>query len=240
MQAMNAHELAKKHCTARVYTASYPINASDPEGTGPLEDMAAYAAQQFGPFVVNAPKGTQAVARYLPRLAGPARLASGGSMGPYVFGAVVLYEVGDFLGDTLPPIRSGPLTGSARPPSGPITIPLPGGSSSGPRPTPLTRGQQGLLDRLKNGEDVTTDITTARRLLENTGLEPFTEQSHGDRPAPAGTFRGDLLNTQNPSANYIHPPGSAPRTHHPPCLTTTSTFGTARNRLSYSNDEART
>lgn len=81
-------------------------------------------------------------------------------------------------------------------------------------PRPLTRRQQGWLESLKSGRDISIkNIDTARLLIENSGLEPYTEQRHGDRPAPPGTFRGDLLNTMNPTADYVHPPGSAPSTH---------------------------
>lgn len=59
------------------------------------------------------------------------------------------------------------------------------------------------------------EANRARLLIQNSGLTPFHPNTHGgDRPAPRGTFRGDLLNTQNPTANYVHPPGSnTPKSH---------------------------
>jgi RHS repeat-associated protein len=80
---------------------------------------------------------------------------------------------------------------------------------------PLTARLAELLGRLRQGENVTVrTVEEARLLLEETGLKPFTSQSHlPTAPAPKGTFRGDLLNTRNPTAPFVHPPGSAPPRH---------------------------
>jgi RHS repeat-associated protein len=94
-------------------------------------------------------------------------------------------------------------------PSSPLTIPR--GRHTCP---PLNRIQQRQLEELKQGRDVfVRNINTARALIENSGLEPYTEQRHGARPAPRGTFRGDLINTSNPTADYVHAPGTAKATH---------------------------
>ncbi len=79
----------------------------------------------------------------------------------------------------------------------------------------LTRGQAAMLDRLRLGEDVIVrNVAEGRMLLENSGLKPYTSQRYlPAAPAPRGTYRGDLLNTADPTAPYVHPPGTAPPQH---------------------------
>ncbi len=64
-------------------------------------------------------------------------------------------------------------------------------------PRPLTRRQARILDNLRNGIDQTVrSVDEARLILENTGLRPFNSSDHLiTRPAPLGTFRGDLVHT---------------------------------------------
>ena len=179
------------------YCGGDPVNRVDPSGLVEGEEL----------FFAGRKMIIDATAKIAPRLAPYlAEEEAGAAFGPYGIAGVSIWILLRNLpgrpGQTPAPPQFTPLGG------------LPGGiTPPGPCPIPLTRGQQSLLDALRNGRDVTTDLTTARRLLENSGLAPFTEQRHGDRPAPAGTFRGDLLNIRNPNANYIHPPGSAPVTH---------------------------
>ena len=61
---------------------------------------------------------------------------------------------------------------------------------------------------LRKGEDVVVrSVDEARRLVENSGLQPFTsERFPPGTPAPPGTYRGDLLNTSDPTAPYVHAP----------------------------------
>jgi RHS repeat-associated protein len=76
----------------------------------------------------------------------------------------------------------------------------------------LTRRQAAMLDELRAGRDVVVrNVEEARLLLEHSGLKPFTSQQHRPAaPAPRGTYRGDLLNTADPTAPFVHPPGAAP------------------------------
>jgi hypothetical protein len=79
----------------------------------------------------------------------------------------------------------------------------------------LTRRQAAMLEELRAGKDVVVrDAQEARLLLENSGLKPYTSQNHlPAAPAPRGTYRGDLLNTADPTAPFVHPPGAAPPGH---------------------------
>ncbi|WP_434043958.1 MULTISPECIES: SpvB/TcaC N-terminal domain-containing protein [Sorangium] len=79
----------------------------------------------------------------------------------------------------------------------------------------LTRRQAAMLDELRAGRDIVVrSAEEARLLLEHSGLKPFTSQRHVPAaPAPRGTYRGDLLNTADPAAPFVHPPGAAPPGH---------------------------
>lgn len=92
------------------------------------------------------------------------------------------------------------------------------GPTEAPPPgvTPLTRQQGQLISELRAGHDVTVpDIETARALLSNmpdvrplntVGRDPW-------EPAPAGTYRGDLIDIQNPAAPHVHAPGTSKESH---------------------------
>src|ERR1700678_3158152 len=79
----------------------------------------------------------------------------------------------------------------------------------------LTRRQAAMLDQLRAGDDVIVrNVAEGRLLLENSGLKPFTSQRYlPAAPAPRGTYRGDLLHTADPTAPFVHPPGTAPPEH---------------------------
>jgi RHS repeat-associated protein len=80
---------------------------------------------------------------------------------------------------------------------------------------PITRRQLAMIETLRSGQDVSVrDIKEARLLLHYMpDLQPFNSHSFLiTAPAPPGTFRGDLINTRNPTAP-IHPAGSAPPAH---------------------------
>jgi RHS repeat-associated protein len=79
----------------------------------------------------------------------------------------------------------------------------------------LTRRQAGMLDALRSGHDVSArNIDEARLLVEHSGLKPFTSGLHlPGKPAPRGTFRGDLINTMSPTGP-IHGTGSHAATPH--------------------------
>jgi RHS repeat-associated protein len=80
----------------------------------------------------------------------------------------------------------------------------------------LTRQQTTAVARLRAGEDVVVrDVAEARKLLANMPeLRPFnTGEFIPTKPAPRGTYRGDLINTADPTAPFVHPPGSAPPQH---------------------------
>jgi len=89
-----------------------------------------------------------------------------------------------------------------------------GGASSAGRP--LTRAQARTIQALRDGEDVyVRDVAEARKLLEHLPeLRPFTSSRYlPGAPSPRGTYRGDLINTRNPTAQTVHPPGSALPAH---------------------------
>jgi len=62
-----------------------------------------------------------------------------------------------------------------------------------------------LINRLRNGEHIYVDsVDDARHLLDNMlDLRPGGKQMP-DMDDPRGTYRGDLINTQDPSAPRIH------------------------------------
>ncbi len=80
---------------------------------------------------------------------------------------------------------------------------------------PLNAAQNRLLGRILDGEDVVVNsIEEARQLLDHTGLRPMNGESMMiNQPRLPGTYAGDLLNIENPGANFIHPPGSGPPLH---------------------------
>jgi RHS repeat-associated protein len=82
-------------------------------------------------------------------------------------------------------------------------------------PVELTRRQAAMLEELRSGKEVVVrSVSEARRLLEHSNLKPYTSQDHlPGSPAPRGTYRGDLLNTRDPTAPYVHAPGTAPPSH---------------------------
>ena len=78
------------------------------------------------------------------------------------------------------------------------------------------RLQSGMVARLRAGIDVIVrDVDEARALLANMPeVRPFNSAQYPlFQPAPRGTFRGDLMNTADPAAPFVHPPGSAPPSH---------------------------
>jgi RHS repeat-associated protein len=80
----------------------------------------------------------------------------------------------------------------------------------------LTRRQAGMIDALRGGKDVVVrDINEARVLIDGMpDLRPYNSGSFfPTAPAPRGTFRGDLINTSNPTAPFVHAPGTAPPSH---------------------------
>jgi RHS repeat-associated protein len=95
----------------------------------------------------------------------------------------------------------------------------PAGTESGGSVTAaraLTRAQAGMIAELRNGQTIyVRNVAEARQLLEHLPeLKPYSSQSHlPAAPAPRGTYRGDLLNTRNPGAPFVHEPGTAPPSH---------------------------
>lgn len=80
--------------------------------------------------------------------------------------------------------------------------------------TCLNAAERSALAELRAGRDVSLPMESARNVLEASGLRPWTSGHYNPAmPAPRGTYRGDLLNTRNANAPYVHPPGSAPPGH---------------------------
>jgi hypothetical protein len=78
----------------------------------------------------------------------------------------------------------------------------------------LNARQRFLLTELRAGRDVGGSIGDARAVAAASGLSPWTSHRFNPTsPAPRGTYRGDLLNTRNPTAPHVHPEGTAPPTH---------------------------
>ncbi len=80
----------------------------------------------------------------------------------------------------------------------------------------LTRRQVMQIASLRKGETVVVrSVEEARKLLRNMPeLRPFNSGEFlPTAPAPRGTYRGDLINTKDPTAPYVHTPGSAPAAH---------------------------
>jgi hypothetical protein len=80
----------------------------------------------------------------------------------------------------------------------------------------LTRQQAHLIEELRAGHDVTVpDLKTARALLANMpDIAPYTGAGRDPwETAPKGTYRGDLIDIENPAAPEVHPEGTAPASH---------------------------
>jgi RHS repeat-associated protein len=78
----------------------------------------------------------------------------------------------------------------------------------------LTSEQRRNIERLRRGEDVyVSTVEEARNLLR--GMPdidaPALGQRHPTYSDPPGTYRGDLLNTSDPTAGYVHNPSSVPK-----------------------------
>lgn len=109
-------------------------------------------------------------------------------------------------------------TAGGEPPkyTGPALRKLGPTEASPPGVTPLTRQQGHLISELRAGHDVIVpDIETARALLSNlpdirpldtVGRDPW-------EPAPAGTYRGDLIDIKDPAAPHVHAPGTSKESH---------------------------
>lgn len=92
---------------------------------------------------------------------------------------------------------------------GPSLRVLAPGEAPPPGVPPLTRRQAQMVADLRSGKDViVTDIETARALLANMpDIRPHTGAANLPwEAAPKGTYRGDLININNPAAPYVHPP----------------------------------
>jgi RHS repeat-associated protein len=186
------------------------------EGEGSRWAQAAYIASAFAPVLISKfeKAGVAIVRRAGEAIAGAGKAALGvlKSLGPKVAGAlegagrVMASNLGSMGGD-VPGAIKGAIKGWKEAGQAAEVA-----TSTG---TTLTRRMAGMLSELRAGKDVVVrNMDEARVLLEESGLKPFTSQSHvPSAPAPRGTYRGDLLNTRNPTAPFVHPPGSAPPAH---------------------------
>jgi RHS repeat-associated protein len=82
----------------------------------------------------------------------------------------------------------------------------------------LTRKQAEMTLILRSGNDVSVDTAAqARALLDNMpDVSPWSSGRFDPMtPAPRGTYRGDLINTSDPTSPWIHPPGTSKHGHRP-------------------------
>jgi RHS repeat-associated protein len=100
--------------------------------------------------------------------------------------------------------------GGGKPPyPGPtLKVLAPGEAAPAGVPT-LTRQQAHLVSELRSGHDVIVrDLKIARARLANMpDIRPYTGSANYPwEAAPKGTYRGDLININDPAAPYVHPP----------------------------------
>ena len=73
----------------------------------------------------------------------------------------------------------------------------------------LPRKQRDRVDELRSGNDVyVSNIDEARELLDAMPevSAPPLGRMNPEFSDPRGTYRGDLINTRDPNANYVHEP----------------------------------